>query len=533
MAVVAAMLAFAACGGSGTTTPSTLEPTSSTIAPTNGPVDGGTLDIAVPAAPTKWAPNAGPWSTSDLQAARAVYDRLMVRDVNDQPVPELLAKVTSNQLFTVWTLTLRPGITFSDGSPLTSEVVAFNLAAQQNDPSNADLLAPIASVTTPDPSTVVVTMFSAWSTFPQLLTTRIGVIAAPVTLLGFDPRPIGTGPFVWFGVDPVGNTVLVKNVNYWKKGLPHLDAVRLVPIPDAADRVTAVIDGVVGMVAVDEPRQLVRLEGVPSADSKFTVHDDRNAERPKVNIAFETGRAPFDRISARRAVALATDRAEILSKAFAGEGTIARGMVSDTSPWFVDHATPARDVERAKKQVEEYTKETGRPLTFTLLVSPDTTLERVASLWRGQLAQVGIDMAVELVDPSVMSLATALGQFQAVLEVGFDSSHPDSYEPLFRGIPAEQAAVSGNPTRYINPLVTKSFADARSTADVTRQVDDYGTIQEQISIDLPYLFLVQLREVVVSSPKLKDVTSWTSASGAGGLGQDNATVSLSQLWWAR
>jgi hypothetical protein len=68
---------------------------------------------------------------------------------------------------------------------------------------------------------------------------------------------------------------------------------------------------------------------------------------------------------------------------------------------------------------------------------------------------------------------------------------------------------------------------------VTRQVDDYGTIQEQIAIDLPYLFLVQVREVMVTSPKLRDVISWSTGSGADGLGQDDATVSLAQLWFAR
>jgi peptide/nickel transport system substrate-binding protein len=287
------------------------------------------------------------------------------------------------------------------------------------------------------------------------------------------------------------------------------------------------------MVAIDEPRQLQRLETIQNSEDKITIHDDRNAERPKVNIALETGRAPFDRIAARRAVALATDRAEILSMAFAGQGSIARGMVSDTSPWFVDHSSSGRDVERAKKLVEEYTEETGVPLTFRLLVAPGTTLERVASLWRGQLEEAGIDMAIDLVDPQMLSLAAVLGQFQAILQVGFDSSHPDAYEPLFRGIPAQQSVVSGNTTRYISPLVTKSFLDARTTADVTRQVDDYGTIQEQIAIDIPYLFLVQVREVVVTSPKLRDVTNWSSGSGTGGLGQDDATVSLAQMWLAR
>jgi peptide/nickel transport system substrate-binding protein len=527
-----AVLAVTGCSGSNATPATTTESTDSTIAP-SGPVDGGTLDIAVAAAPSKWAPNSGPWTTDELQAARAVYDRLMVRDSNDQPVPELLSNISANSNFTSWTLVVREGVSFSDGSPLTSEVVAFNLRAQQADPSNVDLLAPISAITTPDAQTVVVSMFTPWSTFPQLLTTRLGTIAAPATLLGFDPRPIGTGPFVWFGVDGAGITIVVKNSTYWKKGLPHLDAVRFLPIPEAADRVTAALEGKVGMVAIDEPRQLQRLETVQNRENVITIHDDRNAERPKVNIAFETGRAPFDRISARRAVALATDRAEILSKAFAGQGSIARGMVSDTSPWFVDHSSSGRDVERAKKLVEEYTEETGVPLTFRLLVAPGTTLERVASLWRGQLEEAGIDMAIDLVDPQMLSLAAVLGQFQAILQVGFDSSHPDAYEPLFRGIPAQQSVVSGNTTRYISPLVTKSFLDARTTADVTRQVDDYGTIQEQIAIDIPYLFLVQVREVVVTSPKLRDVTNWSSGSGTGGLGQDDATVSLAQMWLAR
>jgi ABC-type transport system substrate-binding protein len=511
----------------------TTESTASTVANASGPIEGGTLDIAVAAVPAKWAPNNGQWTTDELQAARAVYDRLMVRDENDQPVPELLAKVAPNPSFTAWTLTIRPGISFSDGTPLTAEIVAFNLKAQQGDRSNADLLVPISTITVTDPQTVLVTMSTAWSTFPEVLTTRIGTVAAPLTLLGFDPRPIGTGPFLWSGVDEAGVTILVKNPTYWKKGLPHLDAVRLVPIADAADRVTAAIDGKVGMAAVDEPRQLVRLESVQNRDSKITIHDDRNAERPKVNIALETGKAPFDRLTARRAVAYATDRAEILSKAFAGQGTISRGIMSDTSPWFVDHTSPTRDLDRAKKQAEEYTKETGLPLTFHLSVSPGTTMERVASLWRGQLEQAGIDLTIDLVEQPTLSLAAAIGEFQAILQVGFDSPHPDFYEPLFYGIPAEQTAISSNSTRYINPLVTKAFTDARSTADVTRQVDDYGTIQEQIAIDLPYLFLVQVREVMVTSPKLRDVTSWSTGSGADGLGQDDATVSLAQLWIAR
>jgi peptide/nickel transport system substrate-binding protein len=525
-----ALLGAAACSGS------TTNGTGATVAestPTqSGPTNGGTLDIAVPTTQIRWSPTDGPWTASEEQAARAVYDRLMANDANGIPVPELLDKVSANTTLSVWTLTVRPGISFHDGTPLDAAAIAFDLESQRTAPASRDLLTPIASITTPDAATIVVTMYTPWSTFPDVLTTRIGTIASPQTVSGQSATPVGTGPFVWAGADPDGTLGFAKNANYWKKGLPRLDAVRLVPIPEAADRVTAVIEGRVGMDAVDEPRQLSRLENLPGRDTKVTLYEDRNAEKPKVNIALDTGRPPFDRITARRAIALATDRSELLSKAFDDQGSVARGMVSDTSPWFTDHSNPSRDVDKAKKQVEDYTKETGLPLTFHLLVPPDTTIARTASLWRVQLAAAGIDVVIDPVDEPAIGFAELVGQFQSAMQVGFDSPHPDAYEPLFRGIPAEQPAVSTNVTRYVNPLVTKAYADARSTNDVTRQVDDYRIVQEQVSVDLPYLFLIQIRELIASSPKLRDVTQWSTGSGSAGLGQDNATVSLAQIWIA-
>jgi len=456
----------------------------------------------------------------------------MERDSNDQPVPELLSKITTSATFSIWTLTIRPGVSFHDGSALDSSIVKFNLEAQRMAPSTSELLSPISSVEAPDPTTVVVTMSSPWSTFPEVLASRVGTIASPATVLGFNDAPIGTGPFSWKGIDAIGATVLVKNPNYWKKGLPHLDSIRLISVAEANDRVTGVIDGSFAMTSVDEPRQLSRIGDLSNRDSKLTVFEDRNAEKPKVAITFNTGRPPFDRLSARRAVMMATDKSEILKQAFDSQGTIARGMVSDTSPWFTDYGTPQRDVAQAKKEVEEYTKETGVPLTFQLLVPPDTTMARVASLWRVQLAPIGIDVVLVPADNFSITISTLTGQYQSALTLGFDSPHPDTYEPIFRGIPAEQAAISSNISRYVNPVITRAFADARSTNDLGKQVDDYKILQEQVSVDLPSLFLVQLREVVIGSPKLRDVTQWSTGSGSTALGQEGATVSLAQVWIA-
>ena len=528
VAAVVVLVLLAGCSAGDTTST-----TSSTIGATElqGVLDGGSFSIAVPATPRNWSPTAD-WTTSDLQAARGVYDRLMVRDENGQPVPELAEKVMSSSSHSVWTITVRKGISFSDGTTLDATVVAANLQAQVGAPANRGIMDPVANVVATNPTTVTVTMFAPWSTFPEVLTTRVGTIASPSVLVGASTTPVGTGPFTYRSTEADGTVVLTKNPTYWRKGLPRLDDVRLVPIAGASDRVDAVLSGRVQMVAVDEPRQLTRLDAVADRTS-VVIHEDRNAERPKVDIALETGRAPFDRITARRAIALATDRSEILAKVFDGQGTVARGLVSDTSPWFTDHGGQARDLDRARTQVEEYTKETGLPLTFHLLVPPDATLERVASLWRVQLSQAGIDVVIDQVDPALAGLAGAAGQFQALLQFGFAAAHPDAYYPLFRGIPAEQPAVSTNITRYINPLVTKAFTDARSTSDTTRQVDDYRIVQEQLSVDLPYLFLVQVRQVIATTPTVRGLTDWTSASGADGLGLDDATVSLAQIRLAR
>jgi peptide/nickel transport system substrate-binding protein len=529
--VVLALLAVAGCSsGSGSADPEA--PSTESVPLESGPGAGGTLAVAVPAGAMSWSPAGPSWTTSELQAARAVYDRLLVRDVNDVPTMELAKTLQSNADYTVWTIVLRDGVTFQDGTPLDSAAVAANIEAQRSAPDAAALLQPIASVTPVGSAAVVIAMTSPWSTFPQVLTTQVGTIAAPSVLDGRSPTPIGTGPFAYSATALDGSVDLTRNPNYWKTGLPHLDSVRLVPMVEAADRVDAVLDGTVDLASVDEPRQLTRLDKLPE-DSDVTLFEDRNSERPKVAIAFETGRPPFDHIVARRAVALATDRQAILDKVFDGQGTLSRGIISDASPWFSDHSSPARDVGRAKEQTAKYTEETGQELSFTMLVPSDPTIAHVASLWRLQLAEAGIDLQLQPVERQAdLDEAIALGQYQSAMVVGFDDAHPDLYEPLLRGIPAEQPVINPNYTRYVNPVVTKAYADARSTDDATRQVDDYRIVQEQLSIDNPWLFLIQVRSVVLASKSLRDVTTWSAGSGSAALGEEGATVNLAQVWLA-
>lgn len=546
-ALVALVLVAAACTGSGGSEPPATTTADAAPAPDPGPTpssprDGGVLRIASGSLPADWSPAATVWDTSAQQVGRALYDRLAVYDANGLPRPQLASTIEPNDDFTRWTITLRPGITFQDGTPLDAAAVRANLEAQRTSPVGAEVLAPVAAVSVADPQTVVVTTYTPWSTFPEVLATQVGVIASPATLIaGGATPPVGTGPFMVPAADspalttpPLdgGEVRLVRNPAYWQKGLPHLDGVRFLVRPEPAVRAATVVSGEADMVAADRPTELVRLQRAADTGAVRLV-EDRNAEKPKVAIALNTAKAPFDQIAARRAVALATDRKQLVELGLDDQGTMARGIVSDTSPWYTDLPEPVPDTNRAKDEVASYTKEFARPVTTELLVPQDPFLLYQAALWRAQQAKVGVDVTLKPVTAAELADLTRRGQFQAAMLIDFTSPHPDLYEPLLRGVPAEQPSVNANITRYVNPKVTEALTDARSTSDVALQVDDYRIVQETLFLDVPWLFLVQLRQAVAVAPQVRDVSTWATAAGERGLGQDGATVNLAQVWLER
>jgi peptide/nickel transport system substrate-binding protein len=552
--VLLALALVAACTGGGdppadqqagtSSSPPPSSTTTSTEAPSSEePIDGGVLRIASGPLPTDWSPTAGIWDADALQVARGLYDTLAVYDADNVPRPELASAIEPLGApgeapdFEQWRIRVRPGITLHDGTLLDASVVQANLLAQRDSVVGADVLETVVAVIVVDPSTVVVRMSAPWSTFPEVLTTQIGAIASPATLgAGGRLPPAGTGPFRspadLSTVQPppaAGEVVLVRNPTYWRTGLPHLDAVRVTVHEDPQAATLAVVGGEADLVLASRPRQVSRLQKA-TEDGTVRVIEDRNAEVPKVAVALDTGRAPFDQIAARRAVALATDRENLLELALDDQGTVARGIISDPSPWFTDLPEPVPDTNRAREQVASYTEEFGQPLAFQLLVPQDPLVQYVATTWQRQLAQVDITLTLLPVTDAEMVDSLRDGRYQAAMVVGFDSAHPDLYEPLFRGVPGERPDTSANVTRWVDLTVTEAYAKVRATSDLAQQVEQFRIIQEALFTEVPWLFLVQVRRVLGVSPALRGMEAVRVASGEPGLAIDAATVNLAQVW---
>src|SRR4051812_44647381 len=205
VAIVLALTLFAAACGSKKSAESATSGTAAgastttdiTVAASGPPHVGGTLNVALNGESDGWDPTKNRWAVAGTQVGLAVFDPLAAYDVDGIAQPYLAESITPNADFTVWTITLRPGITFSDGTPLTADVLKTIFAAHKASALTAPAIADLDSVTITGTLSAVFTMTEPWAAFPSSLTGQLGMVPSPGQLA--DPtgttKPVGTGPF--------------------------------------------------------------------------------------------------------------------------------------------------------------------------------------------------------------------------------------------------------------------------------------------------------------------------------------------------
>ena len=176
----------AACGGNSPSSSTEADgTTASTDAPvlTNAPtttnpalvpVQGGTLTVALADESPGFNPTVDPWGFGGHNVARAIYDTLATFDASGKVVPYLAESIEGNSDATVWTITLRDGVKFHDGTALDAEAVRMNFQAVKDSPQYSSQLALLSSMTVIDDRTIELTMSAPWGTFLNALTGSIG-----------------------------------------------------------------------------------------------------------------------------------------------------------------------------------------------------------------------------------------------------------------------------------------------------------------------------------------------------------------------
>jgi peptide/nickel transport system substrate-binding protein len=265
-----------------------------------------------------------------------LFEALTTTDANDRLIPNLAVSWQAID-DTTWEFRLRPGVHFSDGTPLTADDVAFTLHRVPNVPTTvtdfAEYVKPIAQVQVVDAATVRLHTKAPFPLAPEYLS-AIGVVSrrhgesASTADYNDGTAAIGTGPFRFVSWARGDKLVLARNDSWWR-GAAVWDRVTFRYIKNAASRLAALLAGDVYLVDQVSVQDVARVQG----DARFTVatgvsddlvgfvFDQQDRSSPKIagNDGAPLEQNPFRDQRVRMAVNLAIDRAAIRDRIMNGQ----------------------------------------------------------------------------------------------------------------------------------------------------------------------------------------------------------------------
>ena len=422
------------------------------------PTPGGKVVYGLEAETTDgWCLPEAQLAISGIMVADTIYDTLMRPNADGDYEPWLAESVEPNDDYTQWTIKLREGIKFHDGSDLTAEVVKNNLDAYRGQyPTRSPLLftftfANIASVDVADPLTVTVTMKEPWVAFDAYLygSGRVGIMgqAQLDDTQSCDRNLIGTGPFMLKDWVPNQHFQAEKNPNYWATDaegtqLPYLDEIEFRPIVEVEQRENALLSGEINAMQTSDPETVSDLRdrtesgevnGYESSDFGETSYVMLNASKP-----------PFDNIKARQALAYSNNFDDF--NAILGDGILTQAT-GPFAPGNVgnldDTGFPQYDKAQAEKLVQEYEDETGQPLSFTYTTTQAQATIEQAQFLKEQAEAVGMQVEIVTVDQSTQIDNAISGDFEAIGWRNHPGGDPDTQYVWWKSF-------DGNPPNPIN-----------------------------------------------------------------------------------
>ena len=434
------------------------------------PVRGGTLTSSLRSEPRSFnrlAVNAFP---TDLYFILTQGKLVRINRATQEVEPSLAEKWDESPDHRTFTLTLREGVTWSDGTPFTSADVLFSLQAIY-DPKTASALAAALTVdgkplaaTAPDARTVVITYPAPFGPGIRLLDNLYlapkhklqaaldaGTFAQAWNAATPPADLVSIGPFQLARYEPGQRLVLERNSHYWKKDaagqpLPYIDSLVLEIIPDQnAELVRLQAGGIDTMQQPTRPEDIATLRPLAASGKlqliELGVTTDPDALifnlRPAKWGADPRG-AWMARKEFRQAISHAVDREAFANTVYLGAAVPIWGPVtSGNARWFspnVKRYPPSLDTARAllaglglqNRDADEWLEDDkGAEARFTILtIRGSTSLERSAAVLRDDLRKVGVAVDIEALEQGAAIQQMLKGQFDAIF-IFFSASDLD------------------------------------------------------------------------------------------------------------
>ncbi|MBQ77188.1 MAG: peptide ABC transporter substrate-binding protein [Cellvibrionales bacterium] len=362
---------------------------------------GGTSAIAAPDGIFRQAHEYGYGDKSSLdpasrgrvmQITEKLMSRLIRPDMKGSPSPDLATSWSANDSATEWTLKLRSGVSFHDGSSFEAADVLYTLN-RVLDPENKSparsAIKMIEKMEALDSMTVKFTLSTPFADMPlQLMDYRLRIIPEgsgdSIATSG-----IGTGPFKLVSFDAAGVTKLEANMDYWE-GSPGVAKMEVIGIGDGQARMQALLGGQIDFENTVTNQQ----KPMFASNNKFKL-----MEVPTGNwrgLVFRTDIAPFDDVRVRQAVRMAADREDLVQLIMGGAATVACDTPVKPDDQYHANIKCPQDIAGAKKLLAEAGYPNGIDVEV-YVATLEPTWPILAEAYQQQAAKAGIRVTIKQV----------------------------------------------------------------------------------------------------------------------------------------
>ncbi len=506
-------------------------PTPTPPPPTATPLPrGGNLTIRL----AEDVPELRPWhprSRGEEQLTMLLYNGLTRLDARLQPQPDLAAGWSASPDGRMITFTLRTGVSWHDGKPLTAEDVVYTLGALRELSPTTALLADfqrIAQITTPASTTLIISLTERYAPILSDLVVPILpkhlLVGKDIGTLNFWDVPVGSGPFQLEERRPGEVITLAANKRYYR-GPPLLDRAALLVAPDPQIAAGALRDARLLLAELPWNAGAAITETLPGAQTGVY------AENGYYFLAFNLRQGrPFADLRVREALVAAVDLPRLVREATGGAG---RPIGNSAAPgsWadFARPLTATADLDRARTLLDEagwrlpqsgaLRQQNGITLTAQLFVRGDDQRRLRAAEQIAQAAQrIGMQIVVQPADFATVITSKYAPPYDFDLLIGswtngagdpvfadYAFYDPDDFA-LFHSSQINQGVADTRPVLNItgldDPAYDNQAAAAHQLYDVAERGKAIRLAQERVAELLPYMYLWADRIPVVLSPQV-------------------------------
>ena len=324
-----------------------------------------------------------------------LYEGLFQLDTHLEPQPWLCSGYTYDPETFTYVFTLRSGVTFSDGSPLTAADVTATLWRAKSSQRYGARLTRMVSASAGD-GTVTVVLNSANTGFPALLD-------IPIIKSGTegDLVPVGTGPYVYAQDD--GGPCLLANESWWNGGGQPVERIGLSAAADRESMLYQFTSHDVQLITAD-------LTGTSPISATGNISFQDADTTVLQYLGLNTTRAPFDNAAVRRALSQGVDRTTVTSAFLSGHAADAQFPVSPLSPLYPAELEQAYSYDAFVQALAAATD--GQTWALTLLVNEENSFKVSAAEYLAQtLSAAGVTITVEALPWEEYTAALAAGDF--------------------------------------------------------------------------------------------------------------------------